>query len=95
MEKDQKPQSNSDKQSDKKSTPQGGNLVWYMLALGVLLLLMVTVFNNGTSVPLGFSDLLKLVEAGLFLKSKRGRTMVLRTSPDFERRLKQGPDIRA
>ena len=49
-------------QSDKKSSPQGGNLVWYMLALGVLLLLMVTMFNSGSGQPLGFSDLLKLVE---------------------------------
>jgi cell division protease FtsH len=63
MDKDQKPQSTGEKQSDKKSSPQGGNLVWYMLALGVLLLLMVTVFSSGSGQQLGFSDLLKLIEA--------------------------------
>jgi cell division protease FtsH len=34
-----------------------------MLALGVLLLLMVTVFSNSSGQPLGFSDLLKLIDA--------------------------------
>jgi cell division protease FtsH len=63
MDKDQKSQSTGEKQPDKKSSPQGGNLVWYMLALGVLLLLMVTVFQSGSGVGLGFSDLLKLIEA--------------------------------
>jgi cell division protease FtsH len=63
MDKDQKPQSSGEKQPDKKSSPQGGNLVWYMLALGVLLLLMVTVFSNSSGQPLGFSDLLKLIDA--------------------------------
>jgi cell division protease FtsH len=63
MDKDQKTQSAGDKQPEKKSSPQGGNLVWYMLALGVLLLLMVTVFSNSSGQPLGFSDLLKLIDA--------------------------------
>src|SRR5262245_66403246 len=61
-EKEQKPQSANDK-SDKKPAPQSGNLVWYMLGLGVLLLLMVTMFSNGGGQQLGFSDLMKLVEA--------------------------------
>src|SRR4051812_36812020 len=63
MDKDQKSQSTGEKQPDKKSSPQSGNLVWYMLALGVLLLLMVTVFQSGSGATLGFSDLLKLIEA--------------------------------
>src|SRR5436190_19659915 len=63
MDKDQKPLANNEKQPDKKSSPQGGNLVWYMLALGVLLLLMVTVFSTSSGQPLGFSDLLKLIDA--------------------------------
>ena len=48
MDKDQKPQSTGEKPPEKKSSPQGGNLVWYMLGLGVLLLLMVTLFNNSS-----------------------------------------------
>jgi cell division protease FtsH len=63
MEKDHKTQTPSDKPSDKKPAPQGGNLVWYMLGLGVLLLLMVMMFSNSTEPVLGWSDLLRLVEA--------------------------------
>ena len=33
-----------------------------MLGLGVLLLLMVTIFNSGTQLSIGWSDLLKLVD---------------------------------
>jgi cell division protease FtsH len=66
MEKDSKSPSPGDKPSDKKPSQQGGgNLVWYMLGLGVLLLLMVTIFNSGTQQQIGWSDLLKLVEAAL------------------------------
>jgi cell division protease FtsH len=61
MDKDQKPQSNSEKPADKKSSPQGGNLVWYMLGVGVLLLLMVTMFNSNSGQTLGISDLLNLI----------------------------------
>ena len=46
----QRPQTTTpnDKSADKKPAPQGGNLVWYMLGLGVLLLLMVTMFTSGS-----------------------------------------------
>ena len=48
MDKDQKPQPSNDRPAEKKPTPQtgGGNLVWYMLGLGVLLLLMVTLVQQ-------------------------------------------------
>ncbi len=63
MDKDKKPQSTHDKPADKKPATQGGNLVWYMLGLGVLLLLMVTLFNNNSGLTIGFSDLLDLIRA--------------------------------
>jgi cell division protease FtsH len=64
MDKDQKPQSSNDRPAEKKpSQPGGGNLVWYMLGLGVLLLLMVTLFNTANDFRPGWSDLIKLVEA--------------------------------
>src|SRR5688572_11877547 len=62
MDKDQAPLSSNDKQSDKKPTQQGGNLVWYMLGLGVILLLVVTMFTTSTEPDIGWSDLLRLVE---------------------------------
>src|SRR3954462_2986407 len=63
MDKEQKSPSTNEKQSEKKAAPQGGNLVWYMLGLGVLLLLVVTMFSNNGGQKIGFSELLRLVEA--------------------------------
>src|SRR5262245_39511750 len=60
MDNEQQPQPTSDTPQRK---AQGGNLVWYMLGLGVLLLLILRIFNNDTGLTLGFSDLLKLVKA--------------------------------
>jgi cell division protease FtsH len=63
MEKDQQSPNSNEKQSDKKTPPQGGNVVWYMLGLGVLLLLMVTMFSTGTEVEMHWSDFERLVAA--------------------------------
>ena len=64
MDKDQKTPPTSDKPTDKKPVPQnGGNLVWYMLGLGVLVLLLVPILNSTTDQSPGWSDLLRLVEA--------------------------------
>jgi len=62
MEKDHQTPTPNDKPSDKKPPQQGGNLVWYMLGVGVLLLLMVMMFSSGSEQTLGWSDLLRLVE---------------------------------
>jgi cell division protease FtsH len=48
---------------EKKSPQQGGNLVWYMLGLGVLLLLVVTMLGNTNEQNVSWSDLLRLVDA--------------------------------
>jgi cell division protease FtsH len=63
MDKDEHSQPSNDKQADKKAPQQGGNLVWYMLGVGVLLLLMVTMLSSGTEHTVYWSDLLRLVEA--------------------------------
>jgi cell division protease FtsH len=63
MDKDEHSPPSNDKQADKKAPQQGGNLVWYMLGVGVLLLLMVTMLSSGTEHTVYWSDLLRLVEA--------------------------------
>src|SRR5262245_60351103 len=64
MEKDQKPQPNDDKPGEKKPIPQsGGNVVWYMLGVGVILLLVFSILNTGNGAPVTWSDLLNLIEA--------------------------------
>jgi cell division protease FtsH len=62
MEKDHNSQPSNDKPADKKAPQQGGNLVWYMLGVGVLLLLMVTMLSSGNEQTLLWSDLLRLVK---------------------------------
>lgn len=58
----QSPNSNP-KSPDKKPPQPTGNFVWYMLGLGVLLLLMVTIFNSRNEQPLLWSELIDLVKA--------------------------------
>ncbi|HEY3393175.1 MAG TPA: ATP-dependent zinc metalloprotease FtsH [Lacipirellulaceae bacterium] len=62
MDKDQHSQPSNDKSADKKAPQQSGNLVWYMLGVGVLLLLMVTMLSSGNEQTLLWSDLLRLVK---------------------------------
>ncbi len=50
------------KSSDKKPTPQS-NFVWYMLGIGVLVLLVVTIWGGGNEEELTWSDFARLVEA--------------------------------
>src|SRR5262245_57577423 len=63
MDKEQHPSNSNDRSSDKKAPPQGGNVVWYMLGLGVLLLLMVMMFTTGTEVEMHWSDFERLIAA--------------------------------
>jgi cell division protease FtsH len=63
MDKDHPPQSSNDKSPDKKPAQQGGNLVWYLLGLGVLLLLMVTIFTSNSQPEIYYSELIDLIEA--------------------------------
>jgi cell division protease FtsH len=63
MDKQDQSQSSNQKSSDKRPPQQGGNVVWYLLGLGVLLLLLVTVFNTGKEQEMDFSDFQKLIQA--------------------------------
>jgi cell division protease FtsH len=51
------------KSSDKKSAPQNNNLLWYLLGLGVLLLLLVTVWGATEKKTIQWSDFERLVAA--------------------------------
>jgi len=94
MDKDQKPQSNSEKQADKKSSPQGGNLVWYMLAVGVLLLLFVTMFSTNSGVTLGISDLLNLISvSGKDANGKEGIGYIDIPDPSTTRPQQRAPRL--
>jgi cell division protease FtsH len=51
------------KPAEKKPSQQGGNFVWYLLGLGVLLLVLVTIFNSVTEQDIHWSELEKLIQA--------------------------------
>ncbi|MCC6491893.1 MAG: ATP-dependent zinc metalloprotease FtsH [Pirellulales bacterium] len=48
---------------EKKSAPQNNNLLWYLLGLGVLLLLLVTVWQSQSKLTIQWSEFEHLVEA--------------------------------
>jgi cell division protease FtsH len=50
------------KAGDKKNTPPGNNTVWYLLALGVLILLGVSIWKTGDELDIPYSDLVRLIE---------------------------------
>ncbi len=51
------------KSPEKKPARQGTNLVWAFLGLGVLLLLLVTILNNGSEQEIGWSEFEKFIKA--------------------------------
>ena len=56
--KGQKPQGSSERKPS-----QGGSFVWYLIGLGVLLLLLLTVFASTGETQLAWSDLERLIRA--------------------------------
>src|SRR5690606_27012846 len=58
-----KPSSGKPGDGNKKPTPPNNNMVWYLLGLGVLLLLMVMFIKGGTQQDIPWSDLEKLIAA--------------------------------
>src|SRR5262245_46714824 len=63
MEKQDQSQSPNQKSPEKRAPQQGGNVVWYLLGLGVLLLLLVSVFNNGKEQQLEWSKFEEVIRA--------------------------------
>jgi len=56
------PEKQSKGTPEKKSAPQGNNLVWYVLGFGVLLLLLSSVMNDKEGQVLDWYDLERLIE---------------------------------
>ena len=63
MEDGKKP--NADRQPpDRKPSPTGGNFVWYLLAIGVVTLLLVSLLTNPTRETIAIGELSKLIDKG-------------------------------
>ena len=52
------------KTPERKSPPMGGNMVWYLLALGVGTLFLVSLWSNDSKVQIPYGELIKLIEQG-------------------------------
>ncbi len=50
------------KPGEKKPAPQPNNTLWYLLALGVLILLAVSIWKTGDELDIPYSDLVQLIE---------------------------------
>jgi cell division protease FtsH len=60
---DQPKEAPKPKSPEKKASPQNNNLLWYLLGLGVLLLLLVTVWGSQNKLTIQWSSLEKLIVA--------------------------------
>lgn len=57
------PAENPRRSTDKKPSPQGGNnIVWYLLAIGLVTIFAVTLMANRTDVTIPYSDLVQLIK---------------------------------
>jgi cell division protease FtsH len=86
------------KTPEKKSAPQSNNLLWYLLGLGVLLLLLVTVWGSQNKRTISWSNFEKLIEASN-PKAPEGTTTYIihvddSTKPATRWKLDQPRDLR-
>jgi len=58
------PPDQEERTPDRKPPPMGGNMVWYLLALGVGTLFLVSVLGNEQGAKIDYSDLEALIEQG-------------------------------
>jgi len=49
---------------DRKSPPSGRNAVWFLLAIGILIMFLISLMEGGGLVELRYMDLVKLIEQG-------------------------------
>jgi cell division protease FtsH len=64
MDKDQKPSQPESPQPERKPPQSGGNFLWYLLALGVGTLLLVTLMGEPSEVEIPIGSLVELVRQG-------------------------------
>ncbi len=54
----------SNRPPERKTPPAGGNLVWYLLALGVGALFLISLMETNNQIELTYMDLVKLIKQG-------------------------------
>jgi cell division protease FtsH len=94
---DQPKDGSKPKTPEKKPAPQANNLLWYMLGLGVLLLLLMTMWGQQDKLTIQWSDFEKLIAASK--KPNDGKSVYIKyvdkaAKPPIERMLSEPQDIR-
>ncbi len=64
------------KPTEKKTSPMSNNVIWYLLVLGVLILIVLAWVNNGVEVVIPYSDLLALIKQKAPDEPARGALIV-------------------
>lgn len=84
--KPEKSENQPKKPSEKKGSPLGNNVIWYLLALGVGTLFLVNLWNGKAKTEIPLSELKKLIKLGKPEKAKK--------PPSIEVRQGSGPKTR-
>ena len=67
---------------DRKTPAMGGNVVWYLLALGVGTILLVNFMGEPTQVEIEYGDLVTLIEKGCAAKNPKAAIDVTEGTPE-------------
>jgi cell division protease FtsH len=69
-------QRDPNRQQDRKTTPMGGNVVWYLVALGIVAVFLLSSMDTTSRVRLRYSDLQALIEKGVPEKNPKATIKV-------------------
>jgi len=84
---------NGRKPAEKKPQQQGNNLVLYLLGMGVLMLLVVSIWKNGGDLELKWSELIDLVEASNENIAKPDRSIEITRGEDNKKTIIRLSDL--
>jgi cell division protease FtsH len=76
------------KKSDRKNSSMGGNLVGYLLGVGLLTLVLVTLFHPGSQVEISYMQLVRLIEQGAPEQNKSAQIEVVEGNDGHRQRVR-------
>jgi len=76
------------KKPDRKNSSMGGNLVGYLLGVGLLTLVLVTLFHPGSQVEISYMQLVRLIEQGAPDQNKNAQIEVVEGNDGHRQRVR-------
>jgi cell division protease FtsH len=67
---------------DRKSPPMGSNIVWYLVALGIVAVFIISSLDSGSKIRLRISDLQSLIEKGAPSRNPKASIRVREGTPE-------------